>query len=326
MTQNSPLDAADAVISQLHNAKAEIEKIIIGQTETVTFALCALLSSGHFLLTGLPGLGKTKLVDTLGTVLGMETRRVQCTPDLMPADILGSEVLDNNNQGERHFRFIKGPVFSQLLMADEINRASPRTQSALLQAMQEKKITVGGKDYPLPAPFHVMATQNPLELEGTYPLPEAQLDRFLLQVVIGYPNAEDEKKIMLATTGNRLPEARQVMTPDDLLQAQDLVRSMPVGEQVVDAILKLVQSGRPEQSHISDVKKFVKWGPGPRSAQAFMLATRARALLDGRLTPSIEDVVALAPAILSHRMAVHFTARAEGHSVDTIVRQISALL
>lgn len=322
MSDNQHIAQAEKITAQLHNAKAGIEKIIIGQNDVVEAALVALLSGGHFLLTGLPGLGKTKLVDTLGIVLGLETRRIQCTPDLMPADILGTEVLDDKSASHKAFRFLKGPVFSQLLMADEINRASPRTQSALLQAMQEKQVTIGGENHALPTPFHVMATQNPLELEGTYPLPEAQLDRFMLQVVIRYPEERDEKSILLATTGRQQSEAQPCMTAEDLVEAQALVRSLPVGDSVVDAILKLVRAGRPEQTSLEDVRRFVKWGPGPRSAQAFMLAIRARALLDGRLTPSIEDVIKLAPAILSHRMAMHFTARAEGHTVESIIRQM----
>ena len=307
---------------QLRAARAAIGRVIYGQQDVIDQTLVALLSGGHLLLIGVPGLAKTKLVDTLGTVLGMEAKRIQFTPDLMPADILGSEVLEESAGGQRSFRFIQGPVFAQLLMADEINRASPRTQSALLQSMQEKHVTVAGKRYDLPAPFHVLATQNPLEQEGTYPLPEAQLDRFLLQVDVGYPDEEAERQIMIATTGSDVPVATQALTPADLMAAQGLVRRLPIGESVVNAILKLVRAGRPEHSDLDVVKQRVAWGPGPRASQAFMLACRARAIIQGRLAPSVDDVVALAGPILRHRMAVNFSARAEGVTVETVISQM----
>jgi MoxR-like ATPase len=260
-------------------------------------------------------------VETLGTVMGLDNKRVQCTPDLMPADILGSEILSGEGD-ERGFKFIQGPVFCQLLMADEINRASPRTQSALLQAMQEYQVSVGGTTYDLPRPFHVMATQNPLEQEGTYPLPEAQLDRFMLQIDIGYPSTEDERRMMLATTGIGGESADAVFDASEILAAQYIVRQLPVGQKVVDGILALVQSGRPEQSKLASVQKHVSWGPGPRAAQAFMLASRAKALLDGRYAPSLDDVLELAPAILKHRMALHFSARAEGLTLEDIIHDM----
>lgn len=312
-----------ALARQLRDVRENVHKVIIGQERVVNLCLTAILSGGHFLLMGLPGLGKTKLVDTLGTVLGLDSRRVQCTPDLMPADIVGSEILSEKN-GERVFKFIQGPVFSQLLMADEINRASPRTQSALLQAMQEYQVSIGGTTHDLPRPFHVMATQNPLEQEGTYPLPEAQLDRFLLQVNIGYPTPEEERRMVLVTTGIGLETAGKVMTAEDVLAAQRIIRQLPIGQKVVDGILKLVQSGRPEQSAIPAVKKHVSWGPGPRAAQAFMLAARAKALLENRYSPSLDDVVALAPSVLRHRMDVHFSARAEGLTVEAVISQMCA--
>ncbi|MBI3441156.1 MAG: MoxR family ATPase [Proteobacteria bacterium] len=310
-----------ALSSKLGQAKHNIHKIIFGQEQAVDLCLTAILSGGHFLLMGLPGLGKTKLVETLGTVLGLDNKRVQCTPDLMPADILGSEIL-GGDASNRSFRFIKGPVFCQLLMADEINRASPRTQSALLQAMQEHQVSVGGTTYDLPRPFHVMATQNPLEQEGTYPLPEAQLDRFMLQIDIGYPAATDERKMMLVTTGTGAQKADGVFTSAEVLEAQAMIRQLPIGQKVVDGILQLVQSGRPEQSNLLSVKKHVSWGPGPRASQTFMLAARAKALLDGRYAPSLDDVLALAPAVLKHRMALHFSARAEGLSLDDIIKDM----
>jgi len=300
-------------------AKAEIGRVIFGQTEVVEQVLVTLLSGGHALLVGVPGLGKTLLVDTLGTVLGLEPKRVQFTPDLMPADITGSEVLDDDGAGRRSFRFVPGPVFCQLLMADEINRASPRTQSALLQAMQERKVAVGGVEHPLPSPFHVLATQNPIEQEGTYPLPEAQLDRFLLQVQVGYPDREAERTMLLATTGARQERVQAVLSADELVAAQGLIRRVPVGEKVVDAILNLVREGRPELSGQDTVRRHVAWGPGPRAAQSLMLACRARAVLDGRLAPSLDDVAALAHAVLRHRMALNFSARAEGVGLPEVI-------
>ncbi len=310
-----------ALSAKLSEARQNIHKVIFGQDQAINLCLTAILSGGHFLLMGLPGLGKTKLVGTLGTVMGFEHKRVQCTPDLMPADIIGSEILDGEGNN-RSFQFVKGPVFCQLLMADEINRASPRTQSALLQAMQEYQVTVGGVTYDLPRPFHVMATQNPLEQEGTYPLPEAQLDRFMLQIDIGYPDRDDERRMILATTGAHEEKASQVFTAAEVLEAQRLIRQLPIGQKVVDGILQLVQAGRPEQSPIAAVKKHVSWGPGPRASQALMLAIRAKALLEGRYMPSLDDAVEIAPAVLRHRMALHFSARAEGLSLADIITQV----
>ncbi len=309
---------------KLGQVRQGVGRVIFGQELVVEHSLVTLLSGGHVLLVGVPGLGKTRLVETLGTVLGLETKRVQFTPDLMPADILGSEVLDEGADGRRAFRFIKGPIFGQLLMADEINRASPRTQSALLQAMQEHKVAVGGEIHPLPAPFHVLATQNPIEQEGTYPLPEAQLDRFLLEVEVTYPDEAAERAMLLATTGAREAQALPALTAHELMAAQALVRRMPVGEAVLDAILKLVRGARPETSALAMVKQNLAWGPGPRAAQALMLATRARAVLDGRLAPSVEDVLALAEPVLRHRMALTFSARAEGVTLLDVIGALKA--
>jgi MoxR-like ATPase len=317
---------AEQVASQAANARREIGRVIFGQSEVVEQTLVALLSGGHVLLVGVPGLGKTLLVDTLGTVLGLDRRRVQFTPDLMPADITGSEVLEEAETGRRSFRFVPGPVFCQLLMADEINRASPRTQSALLQAMQERRVAVGGVDHALPAPFHVLATQNPIEQEGTYPLPEAQLDRFLLQVDIGYPEAADERAMMLATTGATSVKARPVLDAEGLIGAQAVIRRMPVGDAVVDGILELVRSARPETTADDIVRRHVAWGPGPRAAQALMLASRARALLDGRLSPSLDDVFALAQPVLRHRMALGFAARSEGVVLSEVIERLAGRL
>ncbi len=330
-TKVTPIQAEDPEIligevealgAQLASVRAQIGAVIYGQDEVIDLSLVTLLSGGHALLIGVPGLAKTRLVETLGTVLGLEDKRVQFTPDLMPADILGSEVLEETDTGRRAFRFIKGPVFAQLLMADEINRASPRTQSALLQAMQEHQVSVAGHAHPLPTPFHVLATQNPLEQEGTYPLPEAQLDRFLLQIDVGYPSLEAERQMMLATTGAEDAQPNRVMKPTDLQSAQKLVRRVPVGESVLEAILRLVRAGRPDTSDDPMVRDHVAWGPGPRASQALMLAVRARALMEGRYAPSIDDVVALAGPVLRHRMALNFAARAEGISLEDVIDRL----
>jgi MoxR-like ATPase len=313
---------------RLAEAKRSIGQRFIGQPRVVDLSLTALLCGGHGLLVGVPGLGKTMLVETLGTVMGLTSGRVQFTPDLMPADILGSEVLETSAEGARSFRFIEGPIFCQLLMADEINRASPRTQSALLQAMQEHRVTVAGRNRALGEPFHVLATQNPIEQEGTYPLPEAQLDRFLVQIDVDYPDRETERDILLATTGLAEAAARPVFAAAELLAAQRTLRRMPVGAKVVDLILDLVRAFRPDEPGVAAaVKGSVSWGPGPRAAQALMLAVRAAALLDGRLAPSADDVLALARPVLSHRMALTFAARARGESlgalIDTVAQEIT---
>ncbi|OJI94104.1 MoxR-like ATPase [Planktotalea frisia] len=306
--------------TRLRDAKESINRRFIGQERVVDLTLSALLCGGHALLIGLPGLGKTRLVETLSTVMGLHGNRVQFTPDLMPADILGSEVLETGGDGSRAFKFIEGPIFCQLLMADEINRASPRTQSALLQAMQEKMVSVAGEDRPLAAPFHVLATQNPIEQEGTYPLPEAQLDRFLVQIDVPYPDRETERDILIATTGVAEDEAHAVFSTDELLAAQTLLRRMPVGESVVEMILDLVRAFRPDEPDASErVKETVAWGPGPRAAQALMLTVRAKALLDGRLAPSPDDVIDMAEPVLSHRMALNFAARARGDSLSNLI-------
>ncbi len=324
MPDTANLEQIRALSAQLKAAKAMIARRVIGQTEVVDQTLMTVLCGGHGLLVGVPGLAKTLLVEALGTVLGLNSNRVQFTPDLMPADILGSEVLETADDGSRAFRFIKGPVFCQLMMGDEINRASPRTQSALLQAMQEHHVTVAGQRFDLPAPFHVLATQNPVEQEGTYPLPEAQLDRFLMQIDIDYPSYDDERAIILATTGTATSTLEPVFDAESLMAAQQLIRRMPVGEQVVDMILELVRAARPGSAGASDlVNKAVVWGPGPRAAQALMLAVRARALLQGRLAPSIDDAAALARPVLVHRMALGFAARAENISLLEVIDDLS---
>jgi MoxR-like ATPase len=312
----------EALGSRAAQARAEIGRAIFGQQEVIDQTLITLLSGGHVLLVGVPGLGKSLLVETLGAVIGLAPKRVQFTPDLMPGDITGSEVLDEGADGRRSFRFVRGPVFCQLLMADEINRASPRTQSALLQAMQEGRVAVGGVEHPLPRPFHVLATQNPIEQEGTYPLPEAQLDRFLLQIDVGYPDLESERAMLLATTGAEHVRPQRVLSGDELIAAQALIRRVPVGESVMDAILALVRGARPESTADDTVRRHVAWGPGPRAAQALMLASRARAILDGRLAPSLDDVAALAQPVLRHRMALNFSARADGILLSDVIDRL----
>ncbi|MBE7185742.1 MAG: MoxR family ATPase [Methylobacterium mesophilicum] len=313
---------AEKALGDIGKVRDGVGRVIFGQESVVERTLVAVLAGGHALLVGVPGLAKTKLVETLGTVLGLDSSRIQFTPDLMPSDIIGSEVMEQDESGKRGFRFIRGPIFAQLLMADEINRASPRTQSALLQSMQEYHVTVAGHRHDLPAPFHVLATQNPLEQEGTYPLPEAQLDRFLMQIDIHYPDLEAERRILIETTGTSDAVAQNVLGAARLQEIQHLIRRMPVPESVVDAILKLVRSARPGGGD-ADTDRHVAWGPGPRASQALTLCARARALYDGRLAPSIDDVRALAEPVLQHRMALSFAARAEGMSVRDVVARLA---
>lgn len=322
--QDMIVRAAETTAVHVRSAKGAVSAVIFGQDRVIEHALITVLSGGHALLVGVPGLAKTKLVDTLGVVLGLDAKRIQFTPDLMPSDILGSEVLEESAAGKRNFRFIAGPVFAQLLMADEINRASPRTQSALLQAMQEQHVTVAGVRHDLPKPFHVLATQNPLEQEGTYPLPEAQLDRFLMEIDVDYPDIEAERRILFDTTGAEENRPKPAMTAEDLMAAQRLVRRLPVGESVVEAILALVRSARPGSEAAEG--RLIAWGPSPRASQALMLAVRARALLDGRYAPSIDDVLALAEPVLKHRMALTFAARADGETILGVIGRLKALI
>jgi MoxR-like ATPase len=309
--------------ARLVRAREMISRRIVGQQAVVEHTLISILCGGHGLLVGAPGLAKTRLVETLGTVLGLTAHRIQFTPDLMPADILGAEVLETGADGTRAFRFIDGPIFCQLLMGDEINRASPRTQSALLQAMQEHEVSVAGQRRELPVPFHVLATQNPIEQEGTYPLPEAQLDRFLLQIDVDYPSRDDERQIVLTTTGSVDAQVEPVFDARSLIAAQRLVRRLTVGERLVERILDLVRSARPGTSEAHPATNHaVSWGPGPRAAQAMMLAVRARALIQGRLVPDLDDVAALAHPVLVHRMALGFAARAEGQTLDGLIARL----
>ena len=315
--------SADAAIADLQRVKQEIGKRVFGQDKVVELVLSAVLAGGHALLVGAPGLAKTRLVESTARALGLESGRIQFTPDLMPGDILGSEILDESPSGQRAFRFVKGPIFTRLLMADEINRASPRTQSALLQAMQEKHITVAGAHYELPRPFHVLATQNPIEQEGTYPLPEAQLDRFLLKIDVEYPDADTERRILVETTGADDVEIQPSLDANRLIATQTLVRNMPAPEKVVNGILELIRSARPEQTSDARVRERVEWGPSPRAGQALMLASRARALLRGRLAPSMEDVEALAEPALSHRMALRYDPSHQASSLSELIGDLA---
>ncbi len=324
------VEEAEKAIADIGKVASAVGQVIYGQREVIEQSLVTILSGGHALVVGLPGLAKTRLVETLGTVLGLAEQRIQFTPDLMPSDILGSEILHQDEDGKRSFRFLKGPVFTQLLMADEINRASPRTQAALLQAMQEYHVTIAGKRHDLPSPFHVLATQNPLEQEGTYPLPEAQLDRFLMQIDVDYPSIEAERRILFETTGASERDPKKVLSAKRLQELQALVRRIPVGESVVEAILQLVRSARPgddgadESAAGDDLIRHVAWGPGPRASQALMLTVRARALVDGRLAPSVDDVLALAQPVLQHRMQLSFSARAERITVRDVIAALKA--
>ncbi|MEM9014430.1 MAG: MoxR family ATPase [Pseudomonadota bacterium] len=323
-TKEDILDTFDEISGKFAAARQNLEKIVIGQTGVIDLTLTTLAAGGHALLVGAPGLAKTRLVAAMGDLLGLSDKRVQFTPDLMPGDVLGSEVLEESAAGAREFRFIPGPVFCQLLMADEINRASPRTQSALLQAMQERHVTVAGARHDLPEPFHVLATQNPIEQEGTYPLPEAQLDRFLLQINIDYPDRDAERRMLAITTGVEDASASPVMTGADLLRAQRLVREMPIGDDIIDMILTIVRSARVDEYASERVRSLVAWGPGPRASQAFSLASRALAMIDGRHAPSPDDIKRLAKPVLRHRMALNFAARAEGVDPDQFIDELIA--
>jgi MoxR-like ATPase len=321
-TEAQLVDSIEEVGAKIKKVRETTSSSIFGQERVIDLALITLLSGGHALLIGVPGLAKTSLVETLGTVLGLQNKRIQFTPDLMPSDIVGAEVLEETTAGRRSFRFVQGPIFTQLLMADEINRASPKTQSALLQAMQEHHVTVAGIRHDVPRPFHVLATQNPLEQEGTYPLPEAQLDRFLLQIDVSYPDIAAERRMLFATTGVEERALKTILSAEVLMVAQRLVRQLPVGDQVVDAILKLVRSARPGTGIDQELDDMIAWGPGPRASQALMLAVRAKAMIEGRLAPSVDDVIELAEPVLKHRMALTFAARAEGIDMSDMVARL----
>ena len=316
------LQRAESVVQAATRARSAIGKVVFGQEEVVDLALTSVLAGGHALLVGVPGLAKTKLVDTMGIVLGLSTKRVQFTPDLMPSDILGAEILEESAEGHRAFRFIQGPVFTQLLMADEINRASPRTQSALLQAMQEQHVTVAGSRHDLPHPFHVLATQNPIEQEGTYPLPEAQLDRFMFMVDVGYPSAEEEVQIVRATTSGTQPVLEKVLAPEQIRSLQDLVLRVPAADHVIRYAVDLVRRTRPAAPADQHVRDHVAWGAGPRASQALIVGAKARAALDARPAATVDDVRALAEPVLRHRVLTNFHAEAEGVDSRAVIAQL----
>ncbi len=306
----------------LNTAKKEINNLVFGQENVIDQIIITVLSEGHALIVGLPGLAKTRIVNFLGIIFGLDNKRVQFTPDLMPSDILGTEVLDESLTQENNFKFIKGPVFSQLLLADEINRASPRTQSALLQAMQEKKVTYAGQNYDLPKPFHVLATQNPIEQEGTYTLPEAQLDRFLMNINISYPSIEAEKKILLLSTDDIEKNPRNVILAKDLVSIQNFIKTMPIGESIFKYILNIIDNSRPASSKVKAIKENVLWGPSPRASLALLAACRAKAFLENRFSPSVFDVKALIKPILSHRINLNISAKADNVSIDHLLEEL----
>ena len=307
---------------KLSSVKNEINNLVYGQGQVIDQILISILSEGHALIIGLPGLAKTRIVSFLSIILGFETKRVQFTPDLMPSDILGSEILDETANTGREFRFIKGPIFSQLLLADEINRASPRTQSALLQAMQEKKVTVTGNTHDLPRPFHVLATQNPIDQEGTYPLPEAQLDRFLMNIKISYPDHAAERKILNLSNDKTDTEPKNIISSKELLEIQSLIKEIPVGESIVQYILNIIKHSRPETSEVQAVKENILWGPSPRAGLALMTTCKAKAFLENRYSPSIFDVQSLVKPILSHRLKLNISAKSENINIDDILDNI----
>ena len=318
MTETNEVDLANSLHEAYINLKKEIGKKIVGQDDTVDQLLISIFSQGHALLIGVPGLAKTLLIQTLSQVLDLEFNRIQFTPDLMPSDILGSEMLDN----ERNFKFIKGPIFANIILADEINRTPPKTQAALLEAMQEKGVTIAGKHYNLPLPFFVLATQNPIEQEGTYPLPEAQLDRFMFNIFLDYPSLEEEKRIVNLTTTDEEVTLNKILNKEEIIAFQHLVRKVPVTDNVVSYAVNLVHKLRPNSELSSELtNEFIEWGAGPRGSQTLILAAKCHAILKGKYSPDIEDVQAIAVPALRHRLVRNFKAEAKGYSVDKLVRE-----
>lgn len=315
----SDVEAADAFVAKYKELNAEISKIIIGQDEVVKDVLISIFSKGHCLLIGVPGLAKTLLVNTIADVLGLSYNRIQFTPDLMPSDIIGSEILGD----DRHFKFIKGPLFANIILADEINRTPPKTQAALLEAMQERSITTGGKRYELGNPFFVLATQNPIEQEGTYPLPEAQLDRFMFNVWLDYPKFQDELLVVKNTTSDTKVQLKKILTSEEIIYFQDLVRKIPVTDNVLEYAVKLASKTRPNTEHAAEISnKYLSWGAGPRASQYLVIGAKCHALIKGKYSPDIEDVKAVAGAILRHRIVRNYKAEAEGVSVDKIITEL----
>ncbi len=323
-TTLSDKELAEKVIAAEKSIKSQISKVIVGQDQVVEQLLLSIFVEGHCLIVGVPGLAKTLLVSTLAKTLDLAFNRVQFTPDLMPSDITGTEVIQEDKATrERQFKFIQGPIFSNVVLADEINRTPPKTQAALLQAMQERRVTIGGQTYPLPEPFFVLATQNPIEQEGTYPLPEAQLDRFLFQINIGYPSITEEKEIVAKTTQVTDVSPKAVLNDKEIKAMQTIVRRVPVADSVVDYAVRLVRASRPQEAGASEiVKKWIGWGAGPRASQSLILAAKARALLNGQLTPSIEDVRAMALPVMRHRIVLSFQAQAENIPADHVLSEL----
>ena len=312
----SDVEAADAFLEKFNVLKTEISKKIIGQEDVINQVLISIFSKGHALLVGVPGLAKTLMINTISECMGLSFNRIQFTPDLMPTDIIGAEILDEN----RSFKFLKGPVFSNIVLADEINRTPPKTQAALLEAMQERSVTVSGKNYKLDNPFFVLATQNPIEQEGTYPLPEAQLDRFMFNILVQYPTFEQELSIINETTGSDVKSLKKVITADEIIFFQNLVRKTPIASNVVEYAVRLSSSTRPKESAAAEeVKKYISWGAGPRASQFLVIGAKCHALLNGKYSPDIEDVKAVAKPILRHRIVKNYIAEADGRSIDEII-------
>jgi MoxR-like ATPase len=316
-----------AAVRELASARKrileQVRRVIVGQDQVIDELLLGLFADGHCLLVGVPGLAKTLLISTLAQILDLEFNRIQFTPDLMPSDITGTEILEENRAtGERIFKFVRGPVFANLVLADEINRTPPKTQAALLQAMQEKEVTTAGQTFPLSLPFFVLATQNPIELEGTYPLPEAQLDRFMFNISVGYPDEGQEVQIVNSTTGVEVPQVERVLTAAEILRLQKIVRQVPVSEHVVRYAVQLARATRPGPDSPEFIRNWIAWGAGPRASQYLVLGAKARAILRGRETPATEDIRAVAPAVFRHRLVTNFNAEAEGVKADDIIAKL----
>lgn len=319
MQYKNEVEAVNALHQAFNNIKAEIGKVVVGQDEIIKSVLIAIFSNGHCLLVGVPGLAKTLLVQTVAAVLDLDFNRIQFTPDLMPSDIIGAEILGE----DRHFKFIKGPVFSNIILADEINRTPPKTQAALLEAMQEKSVTAAGQTHTLPKPFFVLATQNPIEQEGTYPLPEAQLDRFMFNIQLNYPAFADELNIVRNTTSNKTVQLQKIIHADDIQYFQQLIREIPVTDHVLEYAVKLASKTRPNSEFATDaVNKYISWGAGPRASQFLVLGAKCHAAVTGKYAPDIEDVQAVAEPILRHRIVRNYRAEAEGLSIEKIIKDL----
>lgn len=319
MQYKNEVEAVDALHQSFNNIKAEIGKVVVGQDEIIKSVLIAIFSNGHCLLVGVPGLAKTLLVQTVASVLDLNFNRIQFTPDLMPSDIIGAEILGE----DRHFKFIKGPVFSNIILADEINRTPPKTQAALLEAMQEKSVTAAGQTHILPKPFFVLATQNPIEQEGTYPLPEAQLDRFMFNIQLNYPAFADELNIVKNTTGNKSVQLQKIIHADDIQYFQQLIRNIPITDNVLEYAVKLASKTRPNSEFATEaINKYISWGAGPRASQFLVLGAKCHAAVTGKYAPDIEDVQAVAEPILRHRIVRNYRAEAEGLSIERIIKDL----